>query len=93
MALPAAAEAQVEVTFRVGDLLSTYEELKKKLQLYKATNYVEFWKRNARTIAAAHPRIPDRPMKADLQYYEIKYSCIHGGRPFKQKGSGIRKTS
>ena len=93
MASPAAAEARVEVTFRVGDLFSTYEELEKKLQLYKATNYVEFWKRDARTIAAARPRMPDRPMKADLQYYEIKYSCIHGGRPFKQKGSGIRKTS
>lgn len=35
MASSAAAEARVEVTFRVGDLFSTYEELEKKLQLYK----------------------------------------------------------
>ena len=48
--------------------ISHNEELKKKLQLYKATNYVEFWKRDARTIAAACPRMPDRPMKGDLQY-------------------------
>ena len=80
------------VTFTVGELFQTYDMLERKLDEYKQKNFVELWKRDARTIEAARKRI-DRPLKAELKYYEVKFCCIHGGQSFKSKGKGMRSTS
>lgn len=85
-------DAGDSVTFSVGELFQTYKLLERKLDEYKKKNYVELWKRDARTIEAARKRI-DRPLKADLKYYEVKFCCIHGGQSFKPKGKGMRSTS
>ena len=51
---------------------------------------MKFWKREARTIAAARKRI-DQPLnKKDFVYYQLKYCCIHGGQEFRSKGTGSR---
>ncbi len=81
-----------EVTFTVGELFESFDVLEKKLDEYKQKNFVEFWKRDSRTIAAAKKRV-DRPLKSQLKYYEVKFCCIHGGLSFKPKGKGIRNTS
>lgn len=60
-------------TFVVGDIFRTYEALERKLEEYKKTHYVEFWKRDNRTIETARRRMPHRFMKDDLRYYEIKW--------------------
>ena len=80
------------VTFSVGELFESFAKLDEKLNAYKAKNYCEFWKRDARTIEAAKKRI-DRPLNPVLKYYKVKYCCIHGGQTFKPKGKGIRNTS
>ena len=78
-------------SFSVGDTFSSFEEVEGKIKEYEKINYVQFWKREARTIEAAKKRT-DRYMKPELKYYQLKFCCIHGGKKFKPGGSGIRDT-
>ncbi|KAG1659506.1 hypothetical protein GQR58_022513 [Nymphon striatum] len=46
-----------------------------------------YWRRDSRTLAAAEKRglnVPDNcELKCQLKYYEIKFSCVKGGREIK----------
>ena len=86
------ATSSSPVSFSVGDLFHSFTEVQDKIKAYKEQAFCELWKRDARKIAAARKRM-GRPMKEELEYYELKYCCIHGGQPFKAKGRGIRSTS
>ena len=88
----AEAQAVETVSFSLGDSFKSFEELEDKIRRYKELNFVEFFKRDSRTIKAASKRL-NRPLLPRLKYYELKYCCIHGGQRFKPKGSGIRVTS
>ena len=81
------------LSFGVGEKFQGLEEFEKKLEAFKKREYVEFWRRDSRTIDAARKRGIDRPLKTELKYYEAKYCCIHGGRSFKPRGTGSRCTS
>lgn len=85
-------EAVTDVTFTVGELFESYDQLERKLEEYQRKKFVQFWKRDTRTIEAARKRL-DKPLKTDLRYYEVKFCCIHGGQTFKPKGKGRRNTS
>jgi len=39
--------------FTVGDLFFNYEGVSKQLEAYERSTFTEFWKRDARTVAAA----------------------------------------
>lgn len=80
------------VEFSVGELFDSYEKLEAKVKHYSKCKFMEFWKRDARTIAAASKRL-GRQMKPDLKYYELKLCCIHGGQKFRARGKGVRNTS
>ena len=80
------------MSFSVGDLFSTFDELEAKVKAYECTRFVQFWKRDARTIEAAKKCL-NKFLKPDLKYYELKYCCIHGGQAFKAKGKGSRSSS
>ncbi len=82
-----------DATFTVGDEFPSLEELETALDKYKKKNYVDFWRRDSRTIAAAQKRGVNRPLNAELKYYEIKYCCIYGGQLFKSRGTGKRSLS
>ena len=82
------------ITFKAGEKFSNVEvEFELKLEAYKKQAFVEFWRRDSRMITAARKRGVDRPLKADLKYYDLKYCCVHGGRAFKPRGKGSRCTS
>ena len=87
----ATAAPQSTVSFSVGDTFHSVEEFEAALETYKES-YVEFWRRDSRTIEAARKRGINRPLKTELKYYELKY-CIHGGQAFKPRGKGTRTTS
>ena len=80
-----------EVTFSVNDVFNSFEELDKKIKQYEGKKVVQLWKRNSRTIEAARKRI-DRHLDKRIKYYELTYSCVHGGRKFRPKGEGRRAT-
>ena len=79
-------------SFLAGDSFQSFSELEEKLQAFKARKYIEFWRRDARTIEAVQNRL-NRTISPSLKYYKLKYCCINGGRAFKPKGKGVRHTS
>lgn len=80
------------ILIAVGKKFSSFNDLERNVALFEAKNFVKFWKREARTIEAARKRV-DRNMNPKLKYYELKYSCIHGGQKFRPKGKENRNTS
>ena len=81
------------VAFKVGDRFNTFKEFEETLETSKSTNFVDFWRRDCRTIEAASRRGITRPMKVQLLYHELKYCCIHGGQAYRCRGKGSRSTS
>lgn len=79
-------------TFKVGDSFRTFDELEKSLKEFESFHYVKFWKRDARTVEAAKNRV-NRYINPRLKYYQLKYTCIHGGQVFRPKGKGHKSTS
>ena len=65
-------------SFKVGDSFSSFVDLETRLETYKKTAFVELWKRDC---------------QPDLQYYEVKFCCVHGGQSFKTRGKGVRASS
>ena len=74
----------------IGDRFSSFAELEQKVKSYQVANYVQLWKRDTRTIAAAQRRTPNRHFNPDIKYAEILYSCVHGGRKHLSKSTGKR---
>ena len=87
------SDATSSIGLRVGDVFRSLEEFESALKQYKESCFVEFWWHDSRTIEAARKRGIDRPLKAELNYYELKYCCIHGEQNFRPKGKGTRNTS
>ena len=69
---------------------ATYEELRSFIADYQLENKVQLYIRDSRTIDAAQKCLPKRQLNAVLQYYQVTYCCVHGGRHYKSYGSGIR---
>lgn len=88
----ASVASEGEISFALGESFRTYEELESKVKLYEQKHYVQLWKRDTRTVQAAQKRL-NRPLSDRIKYYEVKYSCIHGGKSFKARGEGKRSTS
>ena len=82
----------IRVLIAVGKKFSNFADLERAITLFEEMDFVKFWKREARTTEAAKKRI-DRHINPKLKYYELKYTCIHGGQKFRPKGKGNRDTS
>ena len=48
-------------TFTVGNVFSSLEELETGLDRYNKKNYVDFWRRDSQTFAAAQKTGMNRP--------------------------------
>ena len=79
-------------TFVVGEKFSSYEKLEEKKQLFQENNFIQLWTRDARTIKNAKSRGVKRSLNEQLVYYSIKLACVHGGKDFKCRSSGKRKS-
>lgn len=75
----------------INDTFSSYKDLQSAINLFEKENRVQFWKRDAKTIASARHHAPNlyniAKDKPEIKYYYIKYSCVHGGQEFRQKKS------
>ena len=79
------------IIFSVGETFNDFQELESKRHAFEQANFVQLWKRDCRTVAAAKKRL-DRHLDEKLKYYEVKYCCVHGGQSFRAKGNGARST-
>jgi len=77
--------------FFKGESFSTFNELEKKIDEFKRVSFVDLWIRDSRTVAAAQKRFT-KVLNPNLKYYELKLTCIHGGRSFKSENKGKRSS-
>lgn len=78
-------------SFVVGETFRSFEEVENRLKEYEQANYVQFWKRDARTVENAKKQI-NRHLHDRIKYYEIVFCCIHGGKKFVSNGQGKRSS-
>lgn len=81
------------MSLTVGDKFQSFALWEEAVKKYELENYVQLWRRDARTIQAAKKRLTsttDRQFNEDLQYYELKYCCIKGGRKYTTRTTGSR---
>ena len=74
----------------------SFRIMRKKVDAYCRRNYVDLYRRDSRSLDAAVKQkrnSADKVKNRDLKFYELKYSCIHGGRNYKGRGKGIRDSS
>ncbi|KAK7114682.1 hypothetical protein V1264_000704 [Littorina saxatilis] len=76
--------------FNVGDQFASYEEFQQALVGYEKSTFVQLWKRDSRTLAAAQGRCPNRKFNSAIKFYELTYSCVHGGKKHHSKSTGLR---
>lgn len=80
-----------DVSFQLGELFNSYEELENKLERFSKRSLVHYWRRDSRTVSGAHMKTA-RPISQRLKYYSVKYACIYGGQKFLPRGAGRRQS-
>ncbi|XP_018403066.1 PREDICTED: uncharacterized protein LOC108779993 [Cyphomyrmex costatus] len=80
-----------DVSFHLGEVFDSYEELEKKLARVSKHTFVHYWRRDSRTVSGAHMKT-SRPISERLKYYSVKYACIYGGQRFLPRGAGRRQS-
>jgi len=73
-----------------GKQFASYGELQQWLETFQNENFVQFYVRDSRTIAAAQKHLPKRQLKTTLKYYQLTFACVQGGQKYKSKCSGVR---
>lgn len=80
-----------DVSFSLGEMFDSYEELENKLEKFSKRSLVHYWRRDSRTVSGAHMKTA-RPISERLKYYSVKYACIYGGQKFLPRGAGRRQS-
>lgn len=80
-----------DVSFHLGEMFDSYEELEQKLEKFSKRSLVHYWRRDSRTVSGAHMKTA-RPISERLKYYSVKYACIYGGQKFLPRGAGRRQS-
>ena len=86
------ANSTMEVNLKVGDKFSDYAALLKQIDMYENHKLVNLYKRSSRSIENVK-KLMTRLANVDnsqLQFGEIDYSCVHGGKNFKSSSNGQR---
>lgn len=64
----------------VGDTFKSFKHLKKRVDKYQETTNCVFYRRDSVTIEQCRKKGIKKPIKERLKYYNLKYTCTHGGR-------------
>ncbi|EEB19992.1 paramyosin, putative [Pediculus humanus corporis] len=75
------------VTFVVGELFSSFNDLSQKLSEYSEQNFCHFYIKDSKKLS------PNEVINPQLIYRHIVYSCIYGGQKPRFRGSGSRSVS
>ncbi|XP_014253093.1 uncharacterized protein LOC106668655 [Cimex lectularius] len=74
----------------VGKRFRSFEEVSEFIKAYEAEKKQKFWIRSSRSVEAVR-KILRRPLNKKIKYYELQYSCVHGGIEFKTRSKGLRR--
>ena len=67
-------------SLEVGQLFSDYKDTESLVKSFEDTNFVQLYKKESRTIAAARKRCPNKNFSEKIKYSEIAFACIHNGK-------------
>ena len=71
----------------IGKKFEDFSSLEMAIQQYQKEENVQFFRRSSRT----QPWMPDKKLNERLKYYELSFHCIHGGKNFKSRSTGMRE--
>lgn len=74
----------------LGRKFASYEALKVAIEEYQNATFTQFWIYSSRTISGAKRKGMKRHIEENLVYTEICYACVHGGRKYTSKSTGVR---
>ena len=63
----------------IGQKFEDFHAFESALERYQYEESIQFYKGVSRTVDKAQPHVTNRKLNARLKYYDITYSCIHGG--------------
>ena len=84
------ATTQQDSVLKVGDSFKSFKDVKQAMKEYETKSLMNYYKRDSRTLSVAQKRVKIENPNADLVYYEVKYTCIKGGKDYKSKASSQR---
>ena len=76
--------------FEVGKLFASYSTLDQDIKLFEREQFIQLYKKESRTIAAAQKRCPNKSFNEDIKYSEIAFACVHNGKYKSKATSGER---
>lgn len=77
------------LALRLGDRFTCFTEFEERLQRHSAADFVNYWRRDSRTVNGALLKTA-RPIADCLRYYSVLFACVHGGQKFGRRGHGHR---
>ena len=77
---------------KVGDRFPDPSSVQDAVNSYGDSINTQFYKRDSKTIAAALKKKIQRPIDPKLQYYQLLYCCIKGGKNFASSSTGERSS-
>ncbi|KAB0801903.1 hypothetical protein PPYR_04089 [Photinus pyralis] len=80
----------IPLGINLNDEFETYEEFDQLLKESAHRHYLQFWKRDCRTVEGAKKKT-DRYINPNIKYYQLKYSCVQGGRVFRRKNKSLEE--
>ena len=75
---------------KVGDAFSTFEDVERAIRNLEQEESITYWRRDTRSFEAAKKRLPNIVNNDKLKYYEVKFTCLKGGRSYKKQSTGAR---
>ena len=74
----------------IGQKVENFQAFESANERYQNAESVQFYKTD-RSVAKAQVRISYK-LSERLKYCEVTFRCIHGGKNFKSRGTGVRES-
>lgn len=81
----------IDLGIKTGDIFTSFNDLETKIKENSSKNFVQFYKKEAKTVSSVAKTV-QRYLNPTLIYYHVTWACVFGGRAFKSRGRGIRKS-
>lgn len=79
----------IELDLKIGDRFKSFEEVENRIKEVTTSKFLQYYRRDSRTISSARNKTK-RYLNPELYFYQVKYTCVHGGRQYVRKGKGLR---
>ena len=77
-------------SLKIGDSFSTFQAVTDAMKELENQEAITYWRRDSRTFEGAKSKIPNLISNDALEYYEVKFACLKGGRSYQKKSTGAR---